>query len=57
MIRYIRSVAVVAKHDDKSALGKSGNRGEKIILKWTPRSNAKVAVWCLCEGRKWNGIP
>jgi hypothetical protein len=42
---------VVAKPEDKSTLG-SGNRREKIILKWTPKSKFEVAVWCLREGRK-----
>jgi hypothetical protein len=50
-------VIVVANPDDKSALGRSGNRREKVILKWTSKSKAEVAVWRLCEGRKWNGIP
>jgi len=45
-------VTVVAKPEDKRALGRSGNRRQKIILKWAPKSRAEVAVWCFCEGRK-----
>jgi len=50
-------VTVAAKPEDKRALGRSGSRRVKIILKWTPKNKAEVAVWFLCEGRKWNGIP
>ena len=62
MIRVINKtvnacITVVAKPEYRSALGISGNRRQKIILKCTPKSKAEVAVWCLCEGRKWNGIP
>ena len=61
MIRAINEtvnvyVTVVAKPEDKSVPGRSDYRSDKI-LKWTPKSKSEFAVRCLCEGRKWYGIP
>lgn len=49
MIRFINEtvnayVTVLAKPEDKSVFERSGNRRKKI-LKWTPKSKAKGAVW------------